>query len=82
MNDNKCVICGAVIPEGRMVCPICETGEDRLEHKRDLLYEYCYNVSCDKCVLNNKTTNKCLRISVATEDELDNALKLIKKGTT
>lgn len=21
---NFCVCCGAVIPEGRMVCPICE----------------------------------------------------------
>ena len=22
--DNTCVCCGAVIPEGRMVCPQCE----------------------------------------------------------
>lgn len=22
--DNRCVICGAIIPEGRMVCWICE----------------------------------------------------------
>ena len=26
--DNRCVCCGAVIPEGRMVCPICERAED------------------------------------------------------
>ena len=25
-NDNTCVICDAVIPEGRQVCPICEEG--------------------------------------------------------
>ena len=25
MNENRCVACGAVIPEGRQVCPICET---------------------------------------------------------
>lgn len=25
--DNTCVCCGAVIPEGRMVCPICEKYE-------------------------------------------------------
>jgi len=25
--DNLCVICGAVIPEGRMICPICGTKE-------------------------------------------------------
>ena len=22
--DNTCVFCGAVIPEGRQVCPVCE----------------------------------------------------------
>ncbi len=22
--DNTCVVCGAVIPEGRQVCPVCE----------------------------------------------------------
>ena len=22
--DNRCICCGAVIPEGRMVCPNCE----------------------------------------------------------
>lgn len=24
MSDSLCVMCGAVIPEGRHVCPICE----------------------------------------------------------
>ena len=24
VNSNTCVICGAEIPEGRQVCPICE----------------------------------------------------------
>ena len=24
MNDNKCVMCGDIIPEGRQVCPMCE----------------------------------------------------------
>ena len=26
--DNRCVCCGAIIPEGRMVCPICEKEAD------------------------------------------------------
>ena len=26
--DNSCVCFGAVIPEGRTVCPICETEAD------------------------------------------------------
>lgn len=25
-SNNTCVCCGDVIPEGRMVCPICESG--------------------------------------------------------
>lgn len=24
MGENRCVMCGAIIPEGRMVCPVCE----------------------------------------------------------
>lgn len=24
MGEERCVCCGAVIPEGRMVCPECE----------------------------------------------------------
>ena len=28
MNNNRCVACGTVIPEGRKVCPICEKGKD------------------------------------------------------
>ena len=23
-SENRCVACGAPIPEGRMICPICE----------------------------------------------------------
>lgn len=26
--DNFCVCCGAIIPEGRMVCPMCEMAAD------------------------------------------------------
>lgn len=24
MTENRCVICGAIVPEGTQVCPICE----------------------------------------------------------
>lgn len=27
-SDNICVICGTVIPEGRMICPMCGTKDD------------------------------------------------------
>jgi len=26
-NATTCVCCGAVIPEGRMICPNCDAGE-------------------------------------------------------
>ena len=26
MSENRCVICGDIIPEGRQVCPTCESG--------------------------------------------------------
>lgn len=25
-DENRCVCCGAIIPEGRWVCPTCEKG--------------------------------------------------------
>lgn len=25
-DTNRCVCCGAIIPEGRMACPTCERG--------------------------------------------------------
>lgn len=24
--EDRCVCCGAIVPEGRMVCPQCETA--------------------------------------------------------
>lgn len=27
MGENRCVVCGAIIPEGRMVCPSCENDQ-------------------------------------------------------
>ena len=25
--ENRCVICGKIIPEGRQICPNCENGQ-------------------------------------------------------
>lgn len=30
--DNKCVVCGAIIPEGRQVCPNCENSNKKQIH--------------------------------------------------
>ncbi len=28
MDSEKCIACGRVIPEGRQVCPICNSGQE------------------------------------------------------
>ena len=40
--DNKCVSCGAVIPEGRQVCPNCESVGSKMNR-------YCKEESCVIC---------------------------------
>ena len=38
MTENRCVICGAIVPEGTQVCPICEEEiEDCIKAKKDAL---------------------------------------------
>jgi RNA polymerase subunit RPABC4/transcription elongation factor Spt4 len=32
--ENRCVMCGAIIPEGRQVCPNCEKGQ-KAEEKNE-----------------------------------------------
>lgn len=33
-SEDRCVMCGQVIPEGRMVCPLCEKDvEERTAQK-------------------------------------------------
>ena len=27
MKEERCIICGDIIPEGLMVCPLCSSGE-------------------------------------------------------
>lgn len=57
-NDNRCVICGEVIPEGRMVCPSCEAGEPPQKYDKENSVpgkELCYgcfgaaNMDCKNC---------------------------------
>lgn len=32
--EDRCVMCGRIIPEGRQICPICEKGEPKVENKK------------------------------------------------
>ena len=33
--EDRCVCCGAVVPEGRMVCPQCEAKQEEQMRVRD-----------------------------------------------
>ena len=34
-SEERCVCCGAVIPEGRMICLDCENGETTVEDRKE-----------------------------------------------
>lgn len=38
--ENRCVCCGVVIPEGKMVCPICEANVYASERKKRRKLKY------------------------------------------
>lgn len=68
MNENRCVCCDEVIPEGQQICPICEKGVDE-RPKRNIdriramtvkeLAEFLFpltkrcGIDCDRCTLHN-----------------------------
>lgn len=59
MKENRCVICGQVIPEGIIVCPVCEKHHNDAKNSNaietiinidtiDKVKEFCD--LCSKCV--------------------------------
>lgn len=48
MNEDRCVCCGEIIPEGRMVCPNCKQTVKTGDCKwcKD---EICVNSDCPMC---------------------------------
>lgn len=63
MNEEKCVCCADTIPEGRQVCPNCNTKEPKIEklkpcpfcgHTKPMLYDERkigkgFEVTCRMC---------------------------------
>lgn len=43
-NDNRCVCCGVIIPEGRQVCPTCENKSIEEDEK-----DFCLNCGKKEC---------------------------------
>ena len=49
MRDNKCLFCGELIPEGRQICPTCETrGNDKEKQIEEMARVLCRN-QCTSC---------------------------------
>lgn len=42
MKENRCVMCGEIIPEGRQVCPKCEKSKECTNCR--------YFVGCEKAI--------------------------------
>ncbi len=48
--EDRCISCGAIIPEGRQVCPSCEKGEVKCKDCEHLELELPYAV-CSKAYM-------------------------------
>ena len=49
MSEDRCIICGEIIPEGRHVCPNCEKGEKPMKCNHPIWSPVCsfhYNGEC------------------------------------
>lgn len=61
--ENKCVSCGAVIPEGRQVCPNCESVGAKIQR-------YCFEESCALCACKKYAFPDCVdRLAKLKEEE-------------
>lgn len=61
MSEDRCVLCGAYVPEGRMICPECEAWKKSVPEdnwKRAL--EYCDN---DVRAMKNLSHGEMVQIS-------------------
>lgn len=54
--DNTCVCCDAIIPEGRMVCPNCESAfVDNVEFRKD----WNFPVTVEELEMYEKLIKEC-----------------------
>ena len=48
MDANRCVCCGEIIPEGKMVCQLCEHAIDNKEGNNNIKSERMVNSPTEK----------------------------------
>ncbi len=47
--SDKCVICGEIIPEGRQVCPNCESESKNMNKFCNAEANICLKCKAEKC---------------------------------
>ena len=62
MSENRCLICNEIIPEGRMVCPLCEQIVVNDEYNPKVLARNKYEKR------KNKTSKKSKKSKFYDED--------------
>lgn len=73
MGENKCIMCGNVIPEGRMVCPNCEKID--VDTKESSFIETIINIATV-----DKVKEFCNLCSKCTDDVLVYSGRYIVSG--
>ena len=91
--EDRCVVCGAIVPEGRMVCPSCDEKygvKDKDNIKRcakcgvELPKDMTFCVPCAKQIKEDKQKQVCIEMTGKKLEELirDHYLSEITKITS
>ena len=78
MSDSKCIICGTEVPEGRQVCPNCETKTKPTEI--EILKEALQLALSDKTYCRNCDLTKSCGSEKCFKFRTDEVLKEAKKN--
>ena len=76
MNNNRCISCGAVIPEGRQVCPNCES--DAIKKQEEI--ERAEAQICQGCPYPKDRIDSCGRGCVYYRTEMKKIREKYRKG--
>lgn len=58
MNEERCLICGEVIPEGRQVCPTCEGKVEKLRQFKFTIYGNPVTKKNSSQIVQNRSTGR------------------------
>ena len=58
MSEERCLMCGNVIPEGRQVCPICEATADKVRQYKVTIYGNPITKKNSNQIVQNRATGR------------------------